>query len=186
MQSILADLRSAWLVDLARSHPGAHIHGFDISSAQFPHQHWLPKNTELSTLDILEPVPDKLLGKYDIVHVGLLVVVVQHDDPIPILENLLALLSTSAFFRSIHQLAVHLFRTGQMLTVLPSEPGGYLQWDEADLGGICIDSPNADISCVALEQLRDEARVLFENTKGTSFRYEDVKAGDVRALPTSS
>ncbi|KAL9637969.1 MAG: hypothetical protein Q9204_001673 [Flavoplaca sp. TL-2023a] len=109
--TLVADIacgNCAWLVDLAREHPGAHIHGFDISSAQFPHQYWLPKNTELSTLDILEPVPDKLRGKYDIVHVGLLVLVVQQDDPIPILENLLALLSTSTHIQRIHQMPTHL------------------------------------------------------------------------------
>lgn len=84
---------SAWLVDVARTNPAVHVHGFDISSAQFPHHNLLPKNVEISTLDVLQPIPEKLLARYDVVHVGLLVFVVQHDDPFPLLENLLKLLS---------------------------------------------------------------------------------------------
>ena len=44
-------------------------------------------------MDIFKPIPDELRGKYDVVHVGLLVFVVDKDDPVPILDNLLALLS---------------------------------------------------------------------------------------------
>lgn len=86
-------LYSAWLVDVARENPMTHVHGFDISTAQFPHPGWLCKNVQLSTLDILKPLPKDLHGQYDIVHVGLVVLVVQNDNPLPLLENLLALLS---------------------------------------------------------------------------------------------
>ena len=86
---------SAWLVDIAREHPGAKVHGFDISPAQYPHSGWLPKNIELSTLDVLHPVPERLRGQYDVVHVGLLVLVVQKDNPFLVLGNLLSLLGRS-------------------------------------------------------------------------------------------
>ena len=48
----------------------------------------------LNTLDILKPVPEELREKYDVVHVGLLVLVVENDNPILTLDNLLAMLST--------------------------------------------------------------------------------------------
>lgn len=44
---------------------------------------------------MLQPIPENICARYDVVHVGLLVFVVQHDDPIPVLENLLKLLSKS-------------------------------------------------------------------------------------------
>ncbi len=83
-----------WLLDLARKYPSARLDGYDISNAQFPPTTWIPANTTLTCLDILKPVPEFLRGKYDIVHVGLVVLVVEKDDPFPILDNLLALLST--------------------------------------------------------------------------------------------
>lgn len=89
--------RRIWLLDLAKELPSAHVDGYDISSAQLPHPNWLPKNTTLSCLDILKPIPEHLRGVYDVVHVGLVVVVVERDDPLPLLDNLLALLSTNPF-----------------------------------------------------------------------------------------
>ncbi|KAL8677212.1 MAG: hypothetical protein Q9224_007212, partial [Gallowayella concinna] len=91
----IADLacgNCAWLVDAAREYPRAQLDGFDLSTAQFPHTAWIPKNINLSTMDIFQPVPDDLRGQYDVVHVGLLVFVVEKGDPLPILDNLLALL----------------------------------------------------------------------------------------------
>jgi len=46
-----------------------------------------------SILDMLAPVPEELVGKYDIVHVGLIVMVVRNEDPGPVINNLMALLS---------------------------------------------------------------------------------------------
>lgn len=68
--------------------------GLDISDEQFPHSAWLPKNVSLGKVDILKPIPEELVGKYDVVHVGLIVLVIEKDNPLPVLDNLLALLST--------------------------------------------------------------------------------------------
>ena len=51
----------------------------------------------MKILDILKPIPQHLRGKYDVVHVGLLVLVVEKDDPRPLLNNLLLLLSKHSF-----------------------------------------------------------------------------------------
>lgn len=84
---------SIWLLDLARDHPKATLEGFDISSAQYPHPGWLPDNVHLNILDILRPIPADLRGKFDIVHVGLVVLVVENGNPSALLENLLTMLS---------------------------------------------------------------------------------------------
>ncbi len=82
-----------WLVDLSRQLPSAHLDGFDISDEQFPPKQWLPAKLSLQTLDVFSPIPDDLVGKYDIVHVRLFVLVVRNDDPTPILRNLTSMLS---------------------------------------------------------------------------------------------
>ena len=87
-----------WLLDLAREFPSARLDGYDISNAQFPPTAWIPANTTLACLDILKPIPEILQGKYDVVHVGLVVLVVEKDDPLPLLDNILALLSTLPVF----------------------------------------------------------------------------------------
>ena len=77
--------------------------GFDISSAQFPKEAFLPSNVSLQTLDVYN-VPSELHGKSDLIHLRMLGFGVRDNDPIPVLRTLLALL----------------------------KPGGWLQWDEAD------------------------------------------------------
>ena len=75
------------------------LDGFDISADQFPDEGWLPKNVTLNTLDCLAPVPDRLVGKYDVVHIGLVVMLVENENPVPLLNNVLKMLSTLCLFR---------------------------------------------------------------------------------------
>ncbi|KUI59769.1 hypothetical protein VP1G_07000 [Cytospora mali] len=94
-----------WLIDLAKEIPKATLDGFDISTKQFPHRNWLPPQVRLHELNAMGPMPKDLLGRYDIVHVGLVVLLVSGGDPSILVNNLLSLL----------------------------KPGGYLQWNEADI-----------------------------------------------------
>ena len=48
----------------------------------------------LDTFDLHQPLPEHLKGKYDLVHVRLFLTVVKKDDPSPLLERLMAMLST--------------------------------------------------------------------------------------------
>ena len=83
-----------WLLDVARTLPAsAKLDGYDISSEQFPAKEWLPKNVTLKTLNALDSVPDTLRGKYDIVHISLFVMLVRNENPGPILNNLILMLS---------------------------------------------------------------------------------------------
>lgn len=78
---------------MSREHASAQIDGFDVSLAQCPPPEWLPSNVSIRKLDIFEPLPEELVGKYDIVHVRLFLCVVRNDDLVPVLTNLLKMLS---------------------------------------------------------------------------------------------
>lgn len=80
------------MIDLAEQLPLVQLHGYDLSSSQFPPKEWLPNNVKLMTLDALAEVPSELIEVYDVIHVGLLVLVAG-DDPMPLLRNLIKMLS---------------------------------------------------------------------------------------------
>lgn len=86
-----------WLVDLAKqTQSDAQLDGFDISSAHFPPKNELPENVNLAHLDMTQPIPDHLVGQYDIVHIGRIVLYIQNEDPSKLLTNFLSLLSRFA------------------------------------------------------------------------------------------
>ena len=88
---------SIWLVDLAKSLPlTTQLEGFDISSAHFPPKHELPANVTLGTLDSFAPVPDHLVGGYDILHCRGFMLYVANGDPSFLVENIRTMLSNSA------------------------------------------------------------------------------------------
>ena len=85
---------SIWILDLARTLPPAvQFDGFDISAEQFPCQDSLPENITFQQLDALKPLPDPLLGQYDVVHVRLFCTIVRGDDASPLVANLTKMLS---------------------------------------------------------------------------------------------
>jgi hypothetical protein len=102
-KAIIGDIATGtgiWLLDLASELEGKgeyEFEGWDISDAQFPHCDSLPKNVKFGTFDCStqEGVPEDLVEKYDIIHVGLLALVVKGGDPGVWIENLLRMLSTS-------------------------------------------------------------------------------------------
>lgn len=97
-----------WLLDLSLKQPSTiQFSGFDISAAQFPPPHSLPPNITFSTLDASQDIPEELVGKFDIVHVALLIAVISSDSFDRWLANLMKLL----------------------------KPGGWLQWVEGDFPG---------------------------------------------------
>ncbi|KAB8299129.1 hypothetical protein EYC80_001238 [Monilinia laxa] len=86
--------------ELANSNTPAQLDGFDISSAKYPPSGLLPSNVKLDILDIFEPVPQALWGQYDVVHIGLLCMVIPDGDPRPVLDNVLKLLSSHSVNRT--------------------------------------------------------------------------------------
>ncbi len=112
-----------WLRSVAQALPRAQLDGFDISLAQCPPLQWLPRNVSLRQWDLFSEPPAELRGRYDVVHVRLIFVVVQEEDPRPVITNLRLLL----------------------------KPGGYLQWDELDVAGSYILKANEEVQATEME-----------------------------------
>ena len=70
-----------------------HLDGFDISLDAAPPQEWMPANVSLHERDMLQPIPDELVEKYDIVNIRLFMAVVYGRDPEVVAKNFLKLLS---------------------------------------------------------------------------------------------
>ncbi|MCJ1421201.1 hypothetical protein MMC32_007563 [Xylographa parallela] len=113
-----------WLLEAARAYPNAQCDGFDISLAQCPPQIWLPNNVSLSIWDIFQEPPESFIGTYDIVHVRLLTLVIDHD-PVPVIKRIVKLL----------------------------KPGGYIQWDEMDITHSIVASVNDSVKIEAMTRM---------------------------------
>ena len=114
----------AWLLEVAREFPQAQCDGFDISTIQCPPSEWLPANVVLREWNIFEPPPADLVGKYDVVHIRLVVLVIAKE-PVPTIRNLAMLL----------------------------KPGGYLQWDELNMTNSMVITVNDGIKVEALTKM---------------------------------
>ncbi|KAK8040713.1 hypothetical protein PG991_000501 [Apiospora marii] len=93
-----------FLLHLQPTYPDAVLEGFDISSALYPPPDTLPPNVSLSVRDMKEPFPAEMHGKYDLVHVRMVVAAMLPEEWEPTVWNLVQLL----------------------------KPGGFLQWEECD------------------------------------------------------
>ncbi|KAI9037495.1 UMTA methyltransferase family protein [Aspergillus affinis] len=126
---VIADVATGtalWPIHVAREVPSARIDGIDIDMTQAPQPPWLPANVRLRSWNLFSPVPPDLRGKYDLVHVRLLVLVLSGVDPLPAIRNLLALV----------------------------KPGGYLQWDELDCMHMNLRKIDESLMAPALEEIR--------------------------------
>lgn len=86
-----------WLSDLDRelSKKGvsSKLDGYDVNEINFPAPAFLPETVTLKKLDVFaKPLPEELIGAYDIVHVRALVSVISNSDLTPLLSTALALL----------------------------------------------------------------------------------------------
>lgn len=83
-----------WLGELTREFPSStKFDGFDISESQYPPESWYGSNTTLSKLDIFKPLPEKLKGKYDVVHLRFFMTIAKDENVHVVIENLKAMLS---------------------------------------------------------------------------------------------
>ncbi|KAL4730896.1 hypothetical protein ACLX1H_002938 [Fusarium chlamydosporum] len=102
-----------WLFDLAQELPDTVcLHGYDISATQFPPKELWPPNVELSLMDSLNDPPSSLLEKYDVVHLRMWASNLRTQDVKTLICNVAKLLTD-------------LWKS--------TEPGGYIQWEEANL-----------------------------------------------------
>lgn len=90
---------SIWLEDVADLLPNksVYLHGFDISSTQYPPLHEIQRPGQnpipLSVHNALAPFPAEHRGRYDLVHIRLLTAGLKQVDYIRVLANARDLLS---------------------------------------------------------------------------------------------
>jgi hypothetical protein len=85
---------SLWLLDLAAQvHPTTKLDGFDINLSQGPPAAWLPPAVSVSKLDLFEDPPEELVGRYDVVHVSLVVCFVDDSRIKDVVRRLMMMLS---------------------------------------------------------------------------------------------
>lgn len=96
-----------WPLDVGFELPSCEVDGFDISLDQCPPKDFMPRLRHLRKWNIFDEPDEDMIGRYDIVHVRLVIFVVLNKDPREIIYKLMKLL----------------------------KPGGWLQWDELDLSG---------------------------------------------------
>ncbi|KAE8307948.1 S-adenosyl-L-methionine-dependent methyltransferase [Aspergillus transmontanensis] len=76
--------------------PSCHLHGFDISSEQFPTEQ---ENMDFTIHDITQPFPSEHLGRYDIVHVRLFCLALREPDLVKALKNVVGLLRPNGYLQ---------------------------------------------------------------------------------------
>ena len=91
--------RSIWLMELSRLLPkSARMQGFDIDLSQAPVKAWLPQNVSLHTFDAFSAeMPDELVDAFDVLHIANFKLLVAKNDPVPLLKNLMKMLSMTRF-----------------------------------------------------------------------------------------
>ena len=125
-----------WLIELSKMLPSStQLDGFDVDLTQSPPRQWLPSNVAMHKLDAFSSLTQDLVGKYDIVHLRLFIVLIKHNDPVPLLRNLISMLSKDSYGLTglIYAFLAWLFLgIADLLVMYNIEPGGYIQWDEHD------------------------------------------------------
>lgn len=128
-----------WLLDVASSNAGQtwSLYGFDITSEQLPGASHTPINVRFAVCDMKKPFPSEHIAQYDLVHVRLVGIAHQENEWAATLENLRALL----------------------------KPGGWLQWEEADVRPASV-VVKADVQSKtdATQEIMD---ILLEKTQAT-------------------
>ncbi|KAF5855631.1 hypothetical protein ETB97_008854 [Aspergillus alliaceus] len=97
---------AVWLFDLARGlPPTVQLHGYDISDRQYPPKDLWPPNVALGLMDSLTDPPPSLKCQYDVVHLRMWASNLGQRDTTTLIQHIKHLL----------------------------KPGGYVQWEDADL-----------------------------------------------------
>jgi len=69
------------------------LRGYDIDLSQCPPRPWLPDNVEMQQWNMFEDVPETMIGRFDLVHIRLVGVVIQDNNASPVIKNLVKMLS---------------------------------------------------------------------------------------------
>ncbi|KAI1409311.1 hypothetical protein F5Y13DRAFT_203730 [Hypoxylon sp. FL1857] len=129
----VADLgcgNGVWLTDfdseLTKRGISAQLDGYDVSPINFPAPAFLPDSVTLKKLDIYaKPLPEEMVGAYDIVHVRAISSTILNSNLTPLLSTALSLLKS----------------------------GGWLQWEESRADVHVVQSPSPEVSKSACDTI---------------------------------
>jgi hypothetical protein len=85
-------------MELGAELPSAKILGLDISDAQYPDRITWPGGVELSLYNLIKPVPDHLIKRFDVIHLRLLAGGITSHELSTAMQHLLTMLSKSSAF----------------------------------------------------------------------------------------
>lgn len=154
-----------WAMDVANDFPHTEVTGLDVSRNSFPPKAICPKNLSLDLVDILGDIPGKYIGKFDVVHIRLLLSALLKPGTKDIaIKNIIRLL----------------------------KPGGYLHWQElcAPLWSpvdLSVDPPFFVEKMTPLQQALEDELKFFSSMKWASQLNELVGAhGDMEDISMTS
>ncbi|KAK8002568.1 alcohol dehydrogenase [Apiospora arundinis] len=137
-----------WLFDAQDQLPeGTQLDGFDISFDAAPPTEVLPSNVRFQHWNVKEAVPDGLVGAFDVVHLRFFAFVLLNDEIPAVISRLF-----------------------QML-----KPGGYIQWDEADLETLRFDKAKP-------ETKTEDSEALFKLLSVQDPRFKPTWANHLTEL----
>ncbi|TVY48847.1 Methyltransferase [Lachnellula occidentalis] len=134
-----------WPVEVAREYPAANIDALDLDFSHVIAREWLPHSITLRSWNMFDEVPGDMLGKYDLVHIRLTVLVIENQDPRSVLKSLKKML----------------------------KPGGHLQWDEADYTNIAIKTVDPSIQSPKLHNFRRNFWTAYLDDFATQEGFEN-------------
>lgn len=141
---------SIWLFEASTELPeGAQLDGLDISFDAAPPAGVVPVNVRYQRWDVKEAVPETLVGVYDVIHVRFLSFVLLNDDIAGVLARLFQMLST------MNEPHVPRQKVPISSADHETEPGGYIQWEEAPIDTMRIDQSRP-------EDPTDQLRSLYQ------------------------
>ncbi|KUJ22215.1 uncharacterized protein LY89DRAFT_576533, partial [Mollisia scopiformis] len=124
-----------WVFDAARSLPSTvQLHGYDICNAQYPVKELWLSNVSLGLLDSLSDPPSELVGQYDVVHLRMWASNLRENNTTPLIQHMKKLL----------------------------KPGGYVQWEDADLINQEIKGEDAEQFAVMMREILKQAGLQYE------------------------
>jgi hypothetical protein len=135
------------------------LDGYDVSDSQYPSQALLAEDVSLGLLDAFRNVPPHLAGKYDVVHLRFWCCVVKGDDPSPLIRHAMKLLSIIPFPDCIG------INIPNRCLLGSTEPGGYIQWEDAHLGRNFIKGTAAEEFGRVAQEIFKAGNIIFEYVK---------------------
>lgn len=182
---LLAYCNRIWAAYVAEEYPNAQVVGLDISDDQFPPGWTVPKNLSLEVCNILDPLPEKFKGSFDIVHVRLLA---------GGLDGVEVFRKAIDQFAQLLSMGIALCRTVEDDINDTPEPGGYLQWNEAHFPSwqpvdkdLAIDSSKMTRFAELLDQaMGGRLRVRMQEVRelvSQNVSFTDVSEHEPKILP---